>query len=267
MSRIALTAMVALLSCHSAAAQTKKQSPKSPAAKSALDKPVLEAYLRHQFMIPAAMKVMIEDPKPSEVAGLVSVDVLVTDGAAMRQNVQFFVSKDGSQIIQGKVFDVRQAPFAAELKLLKTEGAPALGSPAAPVTVMVFSDFQCGFCKEAAKMLRANVEKSYGAQVRVVFKDFPLEQIHNWAKSAAMIGRCVQRLNAGAFWEYHDWIFEHQAQITKENLTPKALEFANSKNLDALQLTQCIEGRLTEKIVDTSMEEARALQITSTPTL
>ncbi len=237
------------------------------AEKSAFDKPMMEAYLRHQFMLPMNLKVIVGDPKASEVAGLMAVDITVTDGKNMNQQVQFLVSKDGKKILQSKVLDIRESPFAGDLKLLKTEGAPVAGPPAAPVTLVVFSDFQCQFCKEEAKTLRANLEKSYPTEVKLVFKTFPLEQIHPWAKTAAIIGQCVHRLNQGAFWQFHDWIFDQQGQISPENVKPKSLEFANGHGVDGLQLTQCIEGKLTEKEVEKSEGEARALQINQTPTL
>ena len=61
----------------------------------------------------------------------------------------------------------------------------------------------------------------FPTQVRVYFKDFPLEPIHPWAKPAAIAGRCVFRQKPAAFWDFHDWIFEHQGEITVENLKDK----------------------------------------------
>lgn len=261
MVRSLAAAAALVLSCSLCWAQPK------PPVKSAFDKATLEAYLRHQFLLPAQLKVIVGDPKPSEVPGLKVVNITVTDGAAMSQNVEFLVSADGKKLLQGKVFDIAESPFASELQQLQTAGAPSMGPPDAPVTIAVFSDFQCQFCREEAKTLRANLEKVYPTQARLVFKDFPIEQIHPWAKPASLIGRCIHRLNAGAFWEYHDWIFEQQPQMKAEELKAKALDFANSRGVDSLQLTQCIDGRLTEKDVQASSAEARALQVTSTPTL
>lgn len=232
----------------------------------ALDKVTLEAYLRHQFLIPSTIQFSIEDPKPSEIPSMMLVGVNLTDGGQMKQRVEFYVSGDGRKMIQGKVFDIGDSPFATDLKLLQGDGNPASGPANAPVNLEVFSDFQCQYCKEAAKTIRANVEKEYPAKVKVVFRDFPLEQIHPWAKPAAIAGRCVHKLDAGAFWQYHDWIFEQQANLTVENLKQKTLEFFNGK-LDTLQLTQCIEAKATEKDVDRSIATAKALQVASTPTM
>lgn len=262
--------VAALLSFAGAvAAQTppKPQGSLALSKKSALDKPTLEQYIRHQFLLPENLKVLVADPKPSDVPGLLLIPVTVTDGGAMTQVVEFYVSKDGAKIMQGKVFDIADSPFAGDLKLLKLAGAPVTGPANAPVTIAIFSDFQCQYCREEAKTLRGNLEKAYPTQVRLVFKDLPIEQIHPWAKPAALIGRCIARQDAGMFWQYHDWVFEQQATIKAEELQAKAIDFAVSKGMDSLQLTQCITGKLTAKEVDESITDARNLQVSSTPTL
>ena len=145
------------------------------------------------------------------------------------QDFKFLVSKDGSKILQGSVYDVNNNPFKTELDKLKTDGAPNFGTPGAPVVIVEFSDFECPFCKEEATMLRANLPVAYPNQVQVYFKEFPLESIHPWAKAAAIASRCVFRQSPTAFWDFHDWIFAHQAEITPENLKDKMMEWAKVK--------------------------------------
>ena len=169
-----------------------------------------------------AVKVEVGDPKPSAVLpGFMDVVVHASAGA-QSQDFPFYVSKDGQKIVQGTVFDVAQNPFKPDLDKLKTEFEPSFGTPGAPVVLVEFSDFQCPFCKEEAKMLRTNLLSAYPKQVRLYFKDLPLEQIHPWAKPAAIAGRCVFRQNPAAFWDYHDWIFDHQAGITAGELKAKS---------------------------------------------
>jgi len=239
-----------------------------PAKKSALDKATLEAYVRHLFVWGPQIQMQIEDPKPSQLAGFYEVKIHAKSGNAT-QDVSFFVSKDGQKIVKGDAFDVAQNPFKPELEKLKTELQPSIGTPGATVVLVEFSDFQCNFCKEEAKMLRANLLSSYPKQARLYFKDFPLEQIHSWAKPAAIAGRCVFQQSATVFWDYHDWIFDHQVEITADNLKSKVLEFAKTKEkeIDALQLGRCIDAKATEAEILKSVEEAKALNVNSTPTL
>ena len=239
-----------------------------PAAdkKSALDKPTLEAYVRHLFVWGPQIKVEISNPKPSPLPGLMEVTVHASAGNATQDEV-FYISKDGQTLVRGSMFDVKDNPFKADLDKLKTDLQPSFGTPGAPVVLVLFSDFQCPFCKEEAKMLRGNILSAYPKQVRVYFKDLPLDQIHPWAKPAAIAGRCVFKQTPAAFWDYHDWVYEHQTEITKDNFRDKALEFAKGKEIDALQFGRCMDTKATEAEVDKSVAEARELKVTSTPTL
>jgi protein-disulfide isomerase len=170
-------------------------------------------------------------------------------------------------VLKAAVFDIAQNPFKPELDKLKTEFQPSMGTPGAPVVLVVFTDFECPFCKEEAKMLRQNLLSAYPKQVRLYFKDFPLEAIHPWAKLASIAGRCVFRQNPAAFWDYHDWIYEHQSEIGPETFKAKALEFAKDKEIDPIQLGRCIDSRATEAEVDHNIADAKALEVNQTPYL
>jgi len=56
----------------------------------------------------------------------------------------------------------------------------------------------------------------------------------------------VFKQTPAAFWDYHDWVYEHQAEITKDNFRDKALEFAKGKEIDALQFGRCMDTKATE---------------------
>lgn len=249
--------------------QVGNRLPAPPAAavkKSALDKATLEAYVRHLFVWGPQITVKVADPKPSQVPGFVEVKVTGSAGAAS-QDETFLISKNGLKILRASVFDVRENPFKSELDKLKTDFTPGYGTPGAPVVLVLFSEYQCPFCREEARMLRENIVKTYPTQVRVYFKDYPLDQIHNWARSASIAGHCVARLNPAAFWDFHDWVFDKQSQFTPENLKPKVLEFAAQKQVDTLQLAQCMDTKATEAEIAKNIAEAKALGVSSLPTL
>ncbi len=276
--------LFAVLVCAAAllAGQTKAPAKKSsgakrvakPAAakaaapvKTALDKTTLEAYVRHLFVWSSKIKVEISDPKPStDLAGFDEIRVRATAGEASQEET-FLVSEDGQKVVRASVFDIAQNPFKKDLDKLKTQFQPSMGTPGAPVILVIFTDFQCPFCKDEAQMLRQNLLSAYPKQVRLYFKDLPLVQIHPWAKPAAIAGRCIFRQNPAAFWDYYDWVYAHQTEITAETFKDKVLEFAKGKDIDVLQLARCLDSRSTEPEVDKSMEEAKALGVRSTPTL
>jgi protein-disulfide isomerase len=235
--------------------------------KSALDKPTMEAYVRHLFVFNPGIKVEVQDPKPADLPGFVKVVVRASNGQAS-QDFPFYVSKDGQKILQGNAYDVASNPFKTDLDKLKTELQPSFGTPGAPVVLVEFSDFQCAFCKEEAVTLRQNLLTAYPTQVRLYFKDFPLDSIHPWAKPASIAGRCVFQQNANAFWSYHDWVFGHQGEITDANLKDKVMEWSKGeKDIDGLQLGRCIDNKSTLAEVEKNAAEGKALDINSTPTL
>jgi protein-disulfide isomerase len=254
-----LTLAAAFLLAAPVSAQNQK--------KSALDKAVLEAYVRHLFVLKAEIKVQVGDPKPSQLEGFVDVVVHASLGEAS-QDFPFLVSKDGSKILQAVVYDVNSNPFKPDLDKLKTEVQPSLGTPGAPVVLVEFADFECPVCKTEAIMLRQNLLAAYPTQVRLYFKDFPIESLHPWAKPAAIAGRCVFRQNPSSFWSYFDWIYAHQADITAPNLKDKVMEWAKGdKDIDVLQLGRCIDTKATEAEVDKNLAEGHGLDINATPTL
>lgn len=90
---------------------------------------------------------------------------------------------------------------------------PILGNPAAPVTIVEFSDFQCPFCgsfyRDNEKKLRTEYIDS--GKVKFSYRDFPLTQIHLGAQKAAEAARCAD--DQTKFWSWHDLVFENQTDI------------------------------------------------------
>ena len=267
--------MLRSLFCSSAAllllaASGPAQNASGPAQKkSAFDKATLEAYVRHMFVMDKQITVQVGDPKPSQFPGYQEVVVSASAGQA-HQDFPFLISQDGAKIVQGNFtfFEINQNPFKPELDKLNTGGSPALGTQGAPVVIVLFSDFQCPYCKNEASVLRENLLATYPKEVHLYYKQFPLESLHPWAKAAALASRCVYRQNADAFWAYHDWIFGKQNDITADTLKDNVLEWAKTaKNIDAGQLGSCIESKATEGEVAKDIADGRAVKVDSTPTL
>jgi protein-disulfide isomerase len=99
--------------------------------------------------------------------------------------------------------------------------SPSLGNPAAPVTIVEFSDFQCPFCGRVQPTLQALREK-YGADLRLVWKNLPLP-FHPWAEPAAQAALEVRAERGdAAFWQMHDAIFARQADLSEDVLVDLA---------------------------------------------
>ena len=96
--------------------------------------------------------------------------------------------------------------LAQDAVKLNIENQPAFGPPGAPVTIVEFGDLECPSCRAEAPLLRQLIPELYPGKVRVVFKDYPLESIHPWARAASIAGRCVFRQNKDAFWKFYTGI-------------------------------------------------------------
>jgi len=235
----------------------------APAPK--VDKPKLEAYIRYAEGFTSDVQFSIDDPIPSAYKGYFRVVAHLTKGPNRLDKV-YYVSPDGEHFVSGAVWDLSESPFLDTLEHLPTDG-PAFGPMNAKVTVVVFSDFECPYCRELAKTLRDNVPQKFPNDVRVVYKDFPIESIHPWSRAAAEASHCIADQKIPAFWAFHDWIFEHQQEMSPANLRDKTLEFAKSNGLDITKAANCIDTHATATIVGQSLRAGQELQIEQTPTL
>src|SRR5437660_10955013 len=83
---------------------------------------------------------------------------------------------------------------------------------------------------------------TYTGKVRVVFKDFPLEQLHPWARTAAIAGRCAYQQDPKAFWKMYDVIYDNQEIISASNAWTKMMDYAAQTGLDADAFKSCMAG-------------------------
>ena len=95
-------------------------------------------------------------------------------------------------------------------KKVEVGNAPTRGPKNAPITVVLFSDFQCPFCGRVEPSI-VELEKAYPGKVRVAWKNFPLS-FHNNAKPAAEAALAAHE--QGKFWQMHDILFKNQQALS-----------------------------------------------------
>jgi protein-disulfide isomerase len=141
---------------------------------------------------------------------------------------------------------------------IPTEGRPTYGNVNAPVTVIVFADFECPHCKAEAPVLRKAVQ-NYRGEAKLVFMHFPLN-MHDRAQAAAVAAEAAHA--QGKFWEMHDLIFDHQEQLEDEDLERYASKI---RGLDVGKWKADYESEAAQLAVAKDRALGEGLDIQGTP--
>jgi protein-disulfide isomerase len=261
-------ASAALLPLHAQAQPQKPAATGTASAASASPSQTqknVEAYLRNLYAFGPDVKLTVGPLMESQVEGVLETDIVVILGEN-KQNAKFYVSKDGRYLFRGELSDMTKDPVAENLAQIRTTDAPALGDPKAPVTIVEYSDFQCPVCRSLHDTLRG-ILPNYPGKLRVIFKDFPLEQLHPWARTAAIAGRCAYQQKPEAFWKMYDLIYDNQEIISAENAWNKMTEYADQAGLDAASFKSCMASPEAAAAVNASHANGEKLEVNSTPTV
>ena len=258
-----LGGILLLFAATTAAQATPAGNSAQPGADDAAVRKNIEGYLRHLFAWGPDVKVAIGPLKDSGVAGLLETTADVALGE-QKDSAKLYISRDGRYMFRGEVSDLTKDPTADIRAKLQLQDAPSKGDLKAPVTLVEFADFQCPVCRQLHDLLRT-ILPAY-PQVRLVFKDFPLTNIHPWARTAALAGRCAYNQNPKAFWTLYDKIYDDQEVISAENAWDKMMDYAAQAGLRQDTFKACMAGPEAGKAIDESFANGQAVEVASTPT-
>jgi len=254
-----------MLATGARAQQAQSTTPTSTAAALSPTQKNIEAYLRHLYAFGTDVPISVGPPKETVVEGLMETTIKVTIGEN-KETVKFYVSKDGKYLFRGEMSDLAKDPLAETRAQIQSKDAPALGDPKAAVTLVEYSDFECPVCRSLHDVLRGMLP-NYAGKVRVVFKDFPLEQLHPWARTAAIAGRCAYQQDPAAFWKMYDLIYDNQEIISAGNAWTKMMDYAGQSRLDADAFKTCMASPEAGEAVNASRANGQLLDVNSTPTV
>jgi protein-disulfide isomerase len=264
--RIAVTVLAAILFAVPPLAFS--QQPENATGTSALDAKVIqtkvEAYLRHVYAWGPSFQLSLAPPEPTSIPGLYKLNITVAQ-ADRSDTATFYVSRDGRFLLNGSMDDLNTDPLAETRKQINLEDAPSKGPADAKVVLVEYADFECPSCKALDISLRAMLPKY--PQVRLVYKDFPLVEIHPWAMTAAIAGRCAYNQSHGGFWRFHDLLFDDQELISPENVWDKLQDIASQSGLDPAALRTCMADPKAQQLVENTRQEGIRLHIANTPTV
>jgi protein-disulfide isomerase len=225
----------------------------------------IETYLRHLYAFGPDVLLVVGPLKETAVEGVLetTIDLTIADN---KQAVKFYVSKDGKFLFRGDLSDMTKDPLAESRAQIQMKDAPSLGEATAAVTLVEYSDFECPVCRSLHDVLRGLLP-NYAGKVRVVFKDFPLEQLHPWARTAAIAGRCAYQQDHKAFWKMYDLIYDNQEIISAANAWTKMLDYAGQSGLDGDAFKSCMASPEAGEAVNASRANGQKLDVNSTPTV
>lgn len=142
---------------------------------------------------------------------------------------------------------------------LDLTSVPVRGEADAPVTIAVFSDYQCPYCRRLEKTL-AEVERVYGDQVRMAFVQLPLP-FHEHAAAAAKAALAADA--QGRFWPFHQRLFAEGATLGPDGL----LALAREAGLDLDRFQRDLDSPQIAASLEKHQSEAQRLEVRGTPTL
>jgi protein-disulfide isomerase len=175
----------------------------------------------------------------------------------LKQEREQQVAMDVFKSLRDKAkIDVR-LPEPVEPKIDVEAIGPSRGPENAAVTIVEFSDFQCPFCQKAATTVQ-KVLADYAGQVRLVYRQFPLE-FHDKAFKAAEAGMCANE--QGKFWEMHDQMFGDQKHLDVEGLK----HAARTIGLDGAKFDDCIDKGQFADAVRKDMAAGQKAGVSGTP--
>jgi protein-disulfide isomerase len=223
----------------------------------------VEQYLRNLYAWGPSFEVKIGPTKQSPVADLLEVPVTVSM-SGQSDTATVYVTKNGNFLIRGELSDMSADPFADIRSKLHPGNSPSLGPADAKVTLIEFADFECPSCRQLDLILRGLLPRH--PEIRLVFKHYPLTNIHPWAMTAAIASQCAFKQSPAAFWKIHDAIFDAQDVISPSNAWDKMIDLGNQLGLNPDVYRACMIDPETASEVKKSIEEGHSLNITATPT-
>jgi protein-disulfide isomerase len=238
---------------------------------SSKDKDAITTYVKHKYKLPAATQVTITfEPQP--IYGCYRKLHISSSDPIRPLSAHFYLSPDHNLLVTG-LLDVHADPLQEEqienmsrMVELTRGNFPQIGSPNPAVTIVEFADFQCPFCERADEILKEFFAGPEAADVRLVFRHFPLG-FHKWAQTAAEATACVQLQDRTKFWALHDWIFHNQQNFTSENAREQLTTIAEGlKGINRQRFESCMASSGAAELLRTDREAAAAVDVQGTPT-
>ncbi len=225
----------------------------------------LEVFLRRAAGVPPEVNIEVRGFEKAPIEGFKKATFVVATPGGTRE-IPFYLTQDDRYIIIGDLIDTKVNPLEENMKKMSLKDEPTMGASEAKIIIVEYSDFQCPYCKSAAVEVAPKILKEYEGKVKLVYKHFPLDNVHPWAREAAVASECAFEQGNERFWKFHDLVFEKQEELTKDNAKEKFEVFAKDLGLNTDKFKTCFDSPATAQKVSKDVSEAKSLGVSSTPT-
>ncbi len=223
----------------------------------------IDAFLKKMFGWNSEVTWKIAEIKPSEAPGI-SQATVVFSAAKGQQVTRIYITPDQKFAFTGELVPFGADPFAPARQVLKGVNGPSHGPQDAAVTIVEFGDLECPACKAAQPNMTKLLEEE--PKVRLIYQNFPLEQIHKWALTGAKYLDCLGRQNNTAVWKFIATVYDHQSEVNEQNVEQMLKGYVKDSGGDPDAVAACAAKPETEKRIRESMAMAEKLDVSSTPT-
>lgn len=221
--------------------------------------------LREAYKIPDSVKLSIGSFHRSVLPEL-KEGTLTADDGKVKTPRPLLLSMDGKHLFLSEIYDLGVDLQKQALHILTTRDSPAQGPANAPVTIVEFADLECPMCAKLHDFIENQLLPRYGNKVRVVFKEFPLVGVHDWALTAAIGCQCAYELNPTSYVGLRTAIFRSQPAINITNVRDMILNYGEQAGVDRVKLAACLDSKASLPRVNADREEGKRVHVDRTPT-
>lgn len=214
--------------------------------------------------LPPGLDFAITDFVPSEIQNVLVATLNLSQGDRA-ENVPIYLLGNNRFYFLGKIFDLQNDPAKENLSKIDLSEAIFKGNKDAKVSMVVYTNFQCPYCKNAHEQIKSNFQ-AYENDIRYAIKHLPLNDAQ-WADLAAIAVQCAGFQEEKAYWQITDKIFSESSQINENNIKQKVLDYAKDTNLDIQKFTQCYDNKESNDLIKKDVAEAMLIGIRGTPAI
>ena len=245
----------------------------------------LRANMIDEYLSDAALKLELAQQKQSDIRVFLESEVVskippITDDeinqffeenkarlaempeSEVRPQIEGFLTQQKARgAVQAYVQSIRQKHKATDLlepPRIKVEAKGfSKGPEDAPITIVEFADYECGYCGKAMENLEL-VMKKYPGKIKLIYRDFPLD-FHPNAIPASIAARCAGA--QGKFWEMHTKLFQNQSALTAANF----MAWAKELGLNQTQFETCSKDDTMAVAIQADTMAGSSVGVTGTP--